>query len=544
MNRLRLASLFLAPILLAAAPAFAQLAPEPIDLKVLHQIKSEAFLRSHAMETLFYISDVYGPRITSSPNHRAAAEYIMTTLKGYGLQNVHLEPWGPFGNSWQYKKFYGALVEPNYAPLIGFPLAWTPGTKGPVTAEAVLAPIHSQADFAKYKGKLRGKIVLVADPKIVLMHTEPEAHRLTDEEIENRGYVEDPSRLAAGGFGGGGRPSRNAAPAPSAPAAPALDRTAALKLRNDTNKFLADEGAVVVLNYGTNGDGGTVFATFGGSQNPTDPTPPPMAAITPEHYNRIARLIQHDLHPKLTFDIQTETYTKDPMGFNVVGEIPGTTRPEEVVMLGGHLDSWQGGTGATDNGTGSTVAIEAVRVLTSLHKPMARTVRIALWGGEEEGLLGSIAYVQKHFAPRDTMAQTPEYAKLDAYYNDDNGSGRFRGISADGSDEIASIFKQWAAPLRDLEFEAVSGATGAPTRQPGGTDSTSFSWIGLDGFGFMQDPLEYGSRTHHSNMDLYDRVQAGDVMQGAAIEAWFVYNTATRPEMLPRLDTPSAMAEK
>ena len=309
-------------------------------------------------------------------------------------------------------------------------------------------------------------------------------------------------------------------------------------MRNDTSKFLSDEGVLVAINYGTNGDGGTVFATFGGSQDPKDPTPPPMVAITPEHYNRIARLIQHGMNPKLTFDIQTEVYKNDQMGFNVVGEIPGTTKKDEVVMLGGHLDSWQGGTGATDNGTGSSVAIEAVRILTQLHRPMARTVRIALWGGEEEGLLGSKFYVQQHFAPRDTMKQTPEYTKLDAYYNDDSGSGRFRGISADGNDEIASIFKQWAAPIRDLEFQAVAGATAAPTREPGGTDSTSFSWIGLDGFGFMQDPLEYASRTHHSNMDLYDRVQVGDVMQGAAIEAWFVYNTATRPAMLPRLDTP------
>ncbi len=544
MMRRPVASSFLAASLVslasAAASSFAQSAPEPIDLHVLHEIKTQAFFHSQSMETLFYISDVYGPRITSSPNHRAAAEWIMSTLKGYGLQNVHLEPFGPFGNSWQFKKFYGALVDPNYAPLIGFPLAWTPGTKGPVTAEAVLAPIHSQADFDKYKGKLRGKIVLIADPKVIPMHTEPEAHRLTDEEIENREYVADPARLAAGGFGGGGRPARNA-PATAAPAPPVMDRAAALKLRNDTNRFLSDEGAVVVLNYGTNGDGGTVFATFGGSQHPNDPTPPPMAAITPEHYNRIARLIQHKLHPKLTFDIETETYTKDQMGFNLIGEIPGTTKPEEIVMLGGHLDSWQGGTGATDNGTGSTAAIEAVRILVSLHKPMARTVRIALWGGEEEGLLGSMAYVQEHFAPRDTMAQKSEYAKLDAYFNDDNGSGRFRGISADGNDELAAIFKQWAAPLRDLEFQAVVGATAAPTHQPTGTDSTSFSWIGLDGFGFMQDPLEYATRTHHSNMDLYDRVQAGDLMQSSAIEAWFVYNTATRPDMLPRLDTPARL---
>ena len=515
-------------LLLAAMPLAAQEATEKIDLSVLHDIKSQAFQHSQVMDHLFYISDVYGPRITSSPNHHAAAEWIVKRLESYGLQNVHLEPWGPFGNSWQYKKFYGALVEPNYAPLIGFPLAWTPGTDGPVTAEAVLAPIHSQEDFAKYKGKLKGKIVLIADPKVVLMHTEVEARRLTDEEIAARTIVPDPSRLGAG-FGGG---------RPGVPAAPAPAPGAALRLRNDTSKFLSDEGVLVAINYGTNGDGGTVFATFGGSQNPADPTPPPMVAITPEHYNRIARLIQHGMSPKLTFDIQTEVYKNDQMGFNVVGEIPGTTKKDEVVMLGGHLDSWQGSTGATDNGTGSSVAIEAVRILTQLHRPMARTVRIALWGGEEEGLLGSKFYVQQHFAPRDTMKQTPEYGKLDAYYNDDSGSGRFRGISADGNDEIASIFKQWAAPIRDLEFQAVAGATAAPTREPGGTDSTSFSWIGLDGFGFMQDPLEYGSRTHHSNMDLYDRVQVGDVMQGAAIEAWFVYNTATRPSMLPRLDTP------
>lgn len=229
------------------------------------------------------------------------------------------------------------------------------------------------------------------------------------------------------------------------------------------------------------------------------------------------------------------------MGFNIVGEIPGTTKKDEVVMLGGHFDSWQGGTGATDNGTGSSVAMEAVRILTSLHTPMARTVRIALWGGEEEGLLGSKAYVQKHFAPRDTMKQTPEYAKLDAVYNDDGGTGRFRGVSAAGSDVTAAIFASWIAPIRDLEITAVTGATAAPMREPAGTDHTSFLWVGLPGFGFMQDPMEYSTRTHHSNMDVYDRVQQGDVEQGAAIEAWFVYNTATRKEMLPRIPAPNPL---
>ncbi len=270
--------------------------PRDVDLSVLNEIKWQAFNNSQVMDHLFYISDVYGPRINGSPNHRAAAEWIVKRLESYGLKNVHLEPWGPFGNSWQYKKFYGALVEPNYAPLIGFPLAWTPGTDGPVTGEAVLAPIHSQADFAKYKGKLKGKIVLIADPKVVLMHTEAEARRLTDEEIAARTIVPDPSRLGAG-FGGG---------RPGVPAAPpvVLTGTPRLSLRNDTSKFLSDEGVLVAINYGTNGDGGTVFATWGGSQNPDDPTPPPMVAITPEHYNRIARLIQHGMSPKLTFDIR------------------------------------------------------------------------------------------------------------------------------------------------------------------------------------------------------------------------------------------------
>jgi len=525
----------LAVAMLAALPLTAQQSTqENVDLGVLNQIKWQAFNNSQVMDHLFYLSEVYGPRVTNSPNHRAAAEWIVKRLESYGLQNVHLEPWGPFGNAWQYKKFYGALVEPNYAPFIGFPLAWTPSTHGAITADVIYAPLHGPDDFAKYKSKLRGKIVLMADMRVLEMHTEPEAHRLTAEEIQARTLTPDPSR--AGGFGGGRRP---AGPTPVPTTA-----SSAVELRNGINKFLSDEGAVAALTPGVNGDGGTVFATWGGSQDPSAPTPPPMAAITPEHYNRLVRLLQHGLTPKVTLDIEAETYKNDQMGFNVVGEIPGTTKKDEVVMLGGHLDSWQGGTGATDNGTGSSVAMEAIRILTTLHKPMDRTVRIALWGGEEEGLLGSKFYVQQHFAPRDTMKQTAEFAKLDAYFNDDSGSGRFRGISANGNLLTKAVFEQWIAPVKDLEITAVIGATAPPTREPGGTDSTCFSWIGLNGYGFMQDPLEYGSRTHHSNMDLYDRVQAGDVMQGAALEAWFVYNTATRPEMLPRNPVPTPTTAK
>ncbi len=525
-------------LFISAAPAQEQ-GGDKVDLDALTQIKREAFQHSQVMENLYYMSEVYGPRVNNSRNHRAAAEWAMQQMKAWGLQNVHLEKWGPFGYGWQIKKFYGALETPAYASLIGFPLAWTPGTNGPVTAEAVLAPLHSEADFAKYKGKLKGKIVLIFDPRELAMHTEPEAHRLTDAEIEARTKTPDPSR---NGFGGGA-PAGAAAPRPGefTPASLSTAAPSGRILRNKVNTFLKEEGVAVALTPGYNGDGGTIFASYGGSQDPKDPVGPPMAAITPEQYNRICRLLEHGNTPKLTFDIDTEYQKDDLMGFNVIGEIPGTTKADEVVMVGGHFDSWQGGTGATDNGTGSSVAMEAVRILATLKKPMARTVRVALWGGEEEGLYGSLAYVQQHFAPRDTMKKTPEYDKLDVYFNDDSGSGKFRGVSALGNAQLAAIFQSWITPVKDLGIEVVTGLTAGPTVAPGGTDSTSFSWIGLDGIGFMQDPLEYGSRTHHSNMDLYDRVQKGDAMQGAMLEAWFAYNAATRPEMLPRIETPDPL---
>jgi len=534
--RNKLAAVACAAAVVMGQGSFAQEAGgDKVDLTALNAIKREAFERSQVMENLYYMSEVYGPRVNNSRNHRAAAEWAMKQMKEWGLQNVHLESWGPFGYGWQIKKFYGALETPAYASLIGFPLAWTPGTDGPVTAEAVWAPLHTERDFEKYKGKLKGKIVLIFDPRELEMHTEAEAKRLTDAEVMARTVVNDVSRSGFGGARSGAAAPR---PGDITPSTTSTAAASGMVLRNKINKFLKDEGAAVAITPGYNGDGGTVFASYGGSQNPNDPVGPPMAAITPEQYNRVVRLLQHGEHPKLTFDIQVDYQKDDLNGFNVIGEIPGTTKADEVVMVGGHFDSWQGGTGATDNGTGSSVAMEAMRILATIKKPMARTVRVALWGGEEEGLYGSLAYVQKHYAPRTTMVKTPEYDKLDVYFNDDSGSGRFRAVSALGSDEMASIFRSWIEPIKDVGIIAVTGQTAGATKAPGGTDSTSFSWIGLNGIGFMQDPLEYGTRTHHSNMDLYDRVQKGDVMQGSMIEAWFAYNAATRPDMLPRIETP------
>jgi len=504
-------------------------AQEQVDLTVLNRIKAEAFQNSQVMDHLFYLTDVYGPRLTNSPGHKAAAEFVIKRLKEYGLENVKAEKWGPFGQSWRLTHFSAHMIEPQYQPLIGLPLAWTPATNGVVTAEPVMVSLKTEADFAKYKGKLKGKIVLTMEPKVVAMITEAPAHRLTDEELAARQVVADPSRINMYG------PARPGTPPPPT----AEEREAAAAFQKKVNQFLKDEGALVILQYGYNGDGGTVFATSGGSYTGKDPAPPPIVALTPEHYNRIARLLAHAIPVKLEFDIRAEFLTDSVDSFNVVGEIPGGDKKDELVMLGAHLDSWHGATGATDNATGSAVAIEAVRILETLHLPMSRTVRIALWGGEEQGLLGSKAYVQEHFAKRESMELGPEYSKLSAYYNDDTGTGRFRGISVGGNDMVRPIFEAWLEPLHDLAANAVLGTTAPPTKQPGGTDHTSFTWIGLPGFSFVQDPMEYQTRTHHSNMDFYDRVQPGDLMQAAAIEAWFVYNTAVRKDMLPRLPMPA-----
>lgn len=520
-----------------AASAVAISAQENVDLAVVNHIKSEAFQNSQVMDHLFYLADVYGPRLNNSPGHRAAAEWVMKRLKEYGLENVHLEKWGPFGQSWRYTHFQAHLIEPQYQPLIGFPLAWTAGTDGVITAEPVLAVVTNDADFEKYKGKLAGKVVLAMTPKDVQPISEAPFRRLTNEELAARANVLDPSRP----FGMFGPPAAPAAAAPALPANPPPSREEQEKFRTRVAQFYKSEGAVAVLQYGYNGDGGTVFATSGGPRDPKEPKPLPTIALTPEHYNRIARLVEHKIPAKLELEVRAEFLSGDTDSFNVVGEIPGTTKKDEIVMLGGHLDSWHGGTGATDNGTGCAVAMEAIRILTALHQPLARTVRIALWGGEEEGLLGSKAYVQQHFADRDTMTLKPEYAKLDAYFNDDTGTGRFRGISVGGNDMVKPLFEAWLAPFHDLGATAVLGTTAPPTRQPGGTDHTSFTWIGLPGFGFLQDPMEYGTRTHHSNMDVYDRVVKGDVMQSSAIMAWFVYNTATREAMLPRLAAPKPL---
>jgi hypothetical protein len=301
--------------------------------------------------------------------------------------------------------------------------------------------------------------------------------------------------------------------------------------RNQLNQFLHDEGVLVVLTPGNGPDGGTVVGSAAGSQDPNTPLPPPSVVITNEHYNRIARLLEKKIPVTLSFDIGAK-FTQPTDSFNITAEIPGTDPNAGIVMLGGHFDSWTGGTGATDNAAGSAVAMEAVRILRALDLKMKRTVRVALWTGEEEGLLGSRAYVKEHLADPADMQLKPEQAKVSGYFNLDNGSGKIRGVYLQDNDQMRPIFESWFAPMRDL------GVTALTIRNTGSTDHVSFDAVGVPAFQFIQDPLEYGTRTHHSNMDLYDRLQANDLEQASAVMAWCVYNTAERPEMLPRKPLP------
>lgn len=490
------------------------LAEEKVDLSVVNRIRTEAFSDSKVMDTMFYLTDVYGPRLTASPNFKAAGDWAVKRLESYGLGNVREEKWGPFGRGWQTRYFEAHMVEPQYSALMGIPLAWTEGTNGSITGEPILAPIHTEADMEKWKGKLKGKIVMTSDPQELKLPDSADGHRYTDAELAELGEAPDPSRS-------------------SRAATPPMSREERLKLQGKIAQFMIDEGVLLVVSEGTHGSGGTIFAAAGGSYDPKRPQSVAGVGLMPEQYNRIARLLEHKIPVKLEFDVKNEFYNDNPDSFNITGEIPGTGKhKDEIVMLGAHFDSWHGGTGATDNGAGSAVMMEAARILQAIHQPMDRTVRIALWGGEEEGLLGSRAYVKEHFGDPESMKLTAQHAKLSGYFNYDNGTGKIRGVYLQGNDMMRPLFESWLAPFKDLGVTAIS------IRNTGGTDHLSFDAVGLPGFQFIQDPLDYETRTHHSNMDVYDRIQAGDLMQASAVIASLVYDTAQLPEMLPRKALP------
>ncbi len=520
---------------------------EKIDLNVLHKIKTAemggggrggggggrggAANGSKVMDIMYNLTDRYGPRLTNSPQYRAAGDWAVGQLKEWGLSNVHLEPWATDGGrggaipSWQITGYSGAMVEPTYMPIIGYPQAWSGSTSGSVTGEAIMATIATPADLDKFHGKLKGKIVLTAPLAELAFPTNALAHRYTDAELLDMVPEIFPTGGGAAGRGGrGGRGGANAL----ADMTPEERQAFMERQRN----FFKDEGVLLTISANGRGESGTVFAS-NGSPRTGDPTKNLASiAITAENYNRIGRLVEHNVPVKLTFDIKTEFDMSKTTAFNVVAEIPGTTKPQEVVMVGGHFDSWHMGTGATDNGVGSAVAMEALRLLKSLNLKMDRTVRLGLWGGEEEGLLGSQAYVKAHFADTAVMRPTAEHDNLSVYFNIDNGTGKIRGVYLQGNEMARPIFEQWFASMKDLTPGTIT------IRNTGGTDHLSYAAVGLPGFQFIQDPMYYDTRTHHSNMDVYDRLQPGDLEQISIIEAAFLYNAATRPDKFPRLEMP------
>jgi carboxypeptidase Q len=506
-------------VLLAVLPLAAQ-APSQADLYGIYQIKDEGFNHSQVMEIISYLSDVYGPRLTNSPDIKEAANWTTGKMKEWQLANVHLEPWGPFGRGWSNERFSAQVISPRPFPLIAYPKAWTPGTNGPVTTDAVFAPILKEEDISKYRGQLKGKFVLTAAIPENPERLEPQAHRYTDAEL---------TELAA----------------QPVPVANAEDRAAQFRAQRELNlkiqKFLLEEGVAAWIEP-SRSDDGTVFVQQGGGRDKEkDPPAPPRIAVASENYGRIVRMLEKKVLVTMQLDIQNKFYDDDLNSFNILGEIPGTdkVKADEVVMLGAHFDSWHGGTGATDNGAGSAVMLEAIRILKTTGLKMRRTVRIGLWTGEEQGLLGSAAYVKQHFGDRevaqpgtDKIKTLPEHAKLDAYYNVDNGTGKIRGVYLQGNEMVAPIFSAWMEPFHDLGMNTLT------VRNTGGTDHLSFSAVGLPGFQFIQDPLDYDSRTHHSNMDVYERIQEPDMKQMAVIVASFVYMTANREDMLPRKPLP------
>ncbi len=510
---------------LAAAPLLL-LAAEKVDLSVIHRIKTEAFENSKVMDHMFYLTDVHGPRLTGSPAYKEAADWVVQRMTEYGL-TAKEEKWGPFGRGWASKHFEAHMLEPQYQPLIGVPLAWTGSTDGTVTGEPMFVTIRTEADFEKYKGKLRGKVLMMSELRPLPFRTEALGHRYTDEELAQEATA--PLPRAPFGFRNG--PGGPAGQPPATPEEARERRDRQRRLQEKIGEFLKEEGALVQVSS-ARGDGGTVFAQSGGPYDPKRKVGLAAVALDSEHYNRIARLIDHKIPVKLQFNIRNELYEDNLDSVNVVAEIPGTRKKDEIVMLGAHLDSWHSGTGATDNAAGSAVVMEAARILKSLNLAMDRTVRMALWSGEEEGLLGSRAYVKEHFADRETMKLAAEHSKLAGYFNYDNGTGKIRGIYLQGNDMARPIFEAWLQPLHDL------GASVVSIRNTGGTDHQSFDAVGLPGFQFIQDPIEYETRTHHSNMDLYDHIQPGDLMQASAIMASFVYNAAMREDMLPRKPLP------
>src|SRR5437870_3613126 len=514
LNRRALALGLIATLL--CLPIFAQ---SQSDKDLLARIRKEEADNSQIMKTMHMLTDVYGPRLTGSPNHKHAAEWAVRQMSAWGLSNAHLEPWDYGHVGWLNERLTAHIISPVKDPLVCEVLSWTPGTRGPVRAKAyqmILPERPSQeqltAFFEKQKARVRGRIVLAGKHTIVPVNLNPPPKRITDEQAEQR-FGPNPRPFPT--------PSPTPTPDPNAPK-PLTNR----QIDEQLDTFLKDNGALVRAN-----DAGREFRQIRAFNNRTFDVNKtvPTVVMSNEDYGRITRILANGTDVILEFDIVNRVYPEGKISYNTVAEIPGTDKADEVIMLGGHLDSWHAATGATDNAIGCAIMMEAARILKTLGVKPRRTIRVALWSGEEEGLLGSQAYVKAHFGSFENPK--PGYEKVGGYFNIDSGTGRVRGAGVFGQPQAANIMRDILKPFKD---DGVVGATASRSRNLGGSDNTSFNQAGLPGIGMGQDPIEYQSNTWHTNLDTYERILEDDVKKDAVEVAWCVYQLAMRDDLLPR----------
>jgi len=537
-------------LVLVSIFSLSAIAQEPVHWDVVQKIRDEGINNSQVMDNVSWMTDVFGPRLAHSPSYLEAAEWAKKKFEEYGLVNAEVEAWGEFGLGWRNDYTSVHMMTPQYMPIIAYPNSWTSGTNGKVTGKVVYvnySEIMSQEDLDALKPKIRNAIIFTSAKRNLSAKFTADAVRKTQEDLDEMartnlggGGGDDNITISRaqlnqllGGGGRGGRGGRGNAPRP-------LER-------NRINEFLQDNGAAVFVSPGS-GDDGTVYVYGRTVRTKDEPKPPATLTMAAEHYNRIMRILEKGIEVEMEVEIRTSFYDDDLNDYNVVAEIPGSDLAHELVMLGGHFDATSSGTGATDNGSGSAVAMEAVRILKAIGVQPRRTIRVALWGAEETGLEGSRGYVANHFASRPgqrvrggsdnrpiEIVSVENYNNFAGYFNMDNGTGKFRGVYLQGNELVRPIFTEWMKPFRDLEMTHLSPGN------TGGTDHLAFDGVYLPGWQFIQDAIEYGSRTHHSNMDVYDRLVPADLMQNAIIMASFVYHTAMRDEKLPRKSIPDGI---
>ncbi|GAA4406475.1 M28 family metallopeptidase [Nibrella viscosa] len=490
---------------------------EKLDMATLDKIRQEGQQRSQVMETAFYLTDVNGPRL-QGPGFVKAANWSKDKLAAWGLQNARLEAWGDWGKGWTVERCYFAMTAPYYKSIIAVPRAWSGSTNKLQTADILFISDTDTTALENYKGKLKNKIILIDQSYKVTPSFTGDADRFTDEELQ---------KMASETAGPRGQRMQGDSAM--------RRRLMAMRVGNLFNqkmrKMAKAEGAVGILNSTQNSKDGTLFVSGDYANAALGATPDDLAdlSISVEDYLMLCRLMKANVPVKLELDVKTKFFADDIKGYNVLADIPGTDPKlkDEVVMLGAHLDSWHAATGATDNAAGSSVMMEAVRILKAIGVKPRRTIRLALWSGEEQGLHGSKNYVTNHLVNATTNQLTKEGQNVAAYFNVDNGTGKIRGIYLQGNEAAGPIFAQWLKPFNDL------GATTVTIQNTGGTDHLSFDRYGIPGFQFIQDPIEYSTRTHHTNMDTYDHLQPDDLKQAAIIVAGFVYNAAMRDQKIP-----------